>query len=181
VQHARKDAVDQHAAGELITLLSTIAFAEGSPPLAIVRNTVRGLGNGSLKDVADVRAQVPKLVPGNVVFLLHGQRSLIFRLIVGGHKVWNDPEDALGDFVLGFFILGIYSRRRPGVGRHLWLRTIGLLLGKRRHRQEYEREQANSPQILEKAQNYSVLRTSLLKLSLCPESRTARRQTFSLL
>src|SRR5277367_4787620 len=128
MQDARKYTINQHAPGELVAFLSAISLSERSPALPIVRNTIGSLGDGRLKNVPEVRAQVPKLVPGNVVFSLYGQRALVFRLIVCRHEVGNDPENPLRHFVIGLFILWISGRFRSGISLYLGLGAIWFIL-----------------------------------------------------
>ena len=64
-------------------------------------------------------------MPGNVEFFGSGQGAGVFRLVVGGHEIGNDEEDALRDFVFGVLVLPVFVLVFVLVG-------ISLVLGVRR-------------------------------------------------
>ena len=105
MQELRQHAVNQKTARELISLLRQESFTKSSPTLPVVRNSVRGLRNGGLNQVSEMRTRISELMPGDAVLLLGGERTVILRLIIGGHEVRNDPEDPFGDFVAPLFVL----------------------------------------------------------------------------
>lgn len=117
MEKSGKSTVDEHAAGELVALLSANPSAEGVPALTVVGESIGGLGDTGLQDVAIVSAGVPKLVPGDVPFFAGGEWSLVLLDVICGHEIGNDPEDALGDFVAKFLVQRIdFRRRRIGSG-----------------------------------------------------------------
>ena len=105
MQELRQHAVNQKTARELVSLLRQESLTEGAPTLPVVRNSVRGLRNGSLNQVSEMRTRISELMPGDAVLLLGGERTAILRLIVGGHEVRNNPEDPFGDFVAPLLVM----------------------------------------------------------------------------
>src|SRR5208283_3952738 len=133
VQHCWQNSINYVAARELIALLSQVALPESTPAFSVVRNPIRRLRNPRLNQIAKMGAFVEELVPRDIEFLLWRKRPLVFRLVVGGHEIGNDPEDPLGHFILGMAVFRVSlriclgSRRWSGALRgdlELGLRTI---------------------------------------------------------
>ena len=119
MEQGGQGAIDEHAARELIAFLSSKTLAEGVPALAVVGQSIGGLGDARLEDIAVVGARIDELVPGDTPFVARRQWALIFLHVVGGHEVGNDPKNALGDFVAEFFVLRI-DLGFGGIRRSCW-------------------------------------------------------------
>jgi hypothetical protein len=127
---------------KLIALLGGVSFAKRAPALAVPRNAIGGLRNAGLQKIPNMCADIPRLVPSNVEFLLGSKRAEILRLIVGSHEVGDNPENSLGNFVVCFlvFVSGVsFGRTLRGL-RGFWLRGVWFFLRTATPTQHSERQ-----------------------------------------